>query len=424
MKKYKILAFLLPLFVFSNCDLSILEDPNGIKPENGNPLYFIAGAFKLGFEGHNQICWSAGLIGGEEISAISANISQTPVFIETEKTVRGDLGQNGSQANFIYSALSLAAEGRKAVEKNTTASANAKAVLLANVNLLEGMLYGDWAKFYESCYEFGTGKKMTPTETRDLAIARLTEAIKLFGSVTGGYTPADSAQIRGLFINPTMATKFCNSFAGMLLFDMGQKAQAAPYLTKGYARSDVGIELGYKNSNSLTTGGDAIYSAVVSGVQFQLNQYSANFRNNRFVVDTFRRFPSNWFLPQISLADNAGKINYFYPSAPGSGAGTGVAAIPADSRLAFYPIITANEVSLMLADPAVSPTMTAAERITVLTAVLTSWRIPAAVAATVAADPATTLERVARYEYAGRGRRWSAVGTYARWPLANEFNFR
>lgn len=423
MKKYKIIAFTLPFLILGSCKLEVIDDPVGITPDKANPLFLIAGALKSGFEGHNQMCWAASLIGNEELKSISANISQTPIQIETQGKVPADLGQNATQANLVYSALALASQAREAIGKSS-ASANVKAVQLANINLIEGMMYGDWSKFYEACYEFGIGKKMSPAEARTLAIARLDEAIKQFGAVSGGLSAADSAQVKGLFLNPTMATKFCNSFAGMLLFDTGQKSQAAAYLSKGYVRADAGLELGYKNSNSLTTGSDAIYSAVVSGVQFQLNQYAPSFIASRFPADTFRRYPSNWFVTQISLADNAGKINYFYPSAPGGGAGQGVAAIPAASRLAFYPIITANEVALMLADAAVSPSMTVEQRRQVIADVLQSWKIPSATATAIANDSGTTLERVARYEYAGRGRRWSAVGTYQKWPLANEFNFR
>jgi hypothetical protein len=420
--KYKIIAFLLPIFAFSNCDLNVIDDPNGItqdKVADGRgPLYLVAGALKAGFEGHNQLCWSSGLVGNEELSSIAANISQTPIQIETQGKVPADLGQNTNQASFVYSSLALATNARTAVEKSTY-NAAAKALFLANINMIEGMMYGDWAKFYEKCYEFGTGKEMTPDQTRDLAVSKLQEASKQFEAFNNA-TDLGGVFATGLFNNKDLGVKFCNSFIGMLYFDTGAKAKAAEFLAKGYTKADAGREFGYKNSNALTSGADAIYSAVSSGVQFQLNQYSLTFRNDRILQDTFRRFPSNWAAAQISLADNTNKINYFYPAATG----TALPTIPATSRLAYFPIITANEVALMLADVAVTPSVTAAQRQQTISDVLTSWKIPATVVTTLLADAAITLDRVARYEYAGRGRRWSAVGKYAKWPIANEFNFR
>ena len=79
----------------------------------------------------------------------------------------------------------------------------------------------------------------------------------------------------------------------------------------------------------------------------------------------------------------------------------------------------------MLADVAVTPSVTAAQRTQTITDVLTSWKMPATLVTTLVADPTITLDRVARYEYAGRGRRWAATtGKYPRWAVSNEFNFR
>ena len=224
----------------------------------------------------------------------------------------------------------------------------------------------------------------------------------------------------GLYSNTAQAIKCCNSLIGMLYFDTGAKAKAAEFLAKGYVKADIGLELGYKNSNSLTSSSDAIFSAVVSGASFQLNQYAPTFKSDRIADDTFRRVPSNWFASTTIQAENQLRLNYFYPAAPAASVGS----IPATSRVAYYPIISANEVALMLVDAAVSPATTAAQRQQVVADVLTSWKIPSAQALILSADPAMTLERVARYEYAGRGRRWAAAGKYAKWPLANEFNFR
>ena len=421
MKKYKIIAFLLPILIFTQCQLSVIDDPNGItqdKTVDGKgPLYLLAGALKAGFEAHNQICWSAGLVGNEELAFITANISQNARRIQEEGVVAADLGQNTTQASGTYSSLALAANARKAVEA-TSYNAATKALFLANINLIEGIMYGNWSKFYVKGYELSVGKELTPDQTRDLAIAKLQEAIKQFEAYNNA-TDFGGTVVTGLFNNKELGVKFCNSFIGMLYHDTGAKNLAAPFLQKGYVNADAGKELGYKNSNTLTSGADAIYSAVVSGVQFQFNQYSTSFRSDRITQDTFRRFPSNWSVAQVSLADNALKINYFYPAAPGTG------TIPATSRLAYYPIITANEVALMLADAGVTPSVTAAQRTQVITDVLTSWKIPAAVVTTLAADATVTLDRVARYEYAGRGRRWAATaGKYTRWPLSNEFSFR
>jgi hypothetical protein len=425
MKKYKIIAFLLPIFFFSNCDLNVIDDPVGITPEKSTqgsgPLGLLSGALKSAFEGHNQMCWVAGLVGNEELSSISANISQTPILIEQQGKLPADLGQNSSQANLAYSALALAKNAREALAKSANYSANAKTAMLANISMIEGIMYGDWAKFYEAGYELGTGNKLTPEQTRTLAIARLEDAAKNFAAIAP-FGAADSLTAKGVFVDGPMGVKFCNAFIGMLLFDTGAKTQAAAYLSKGYTKADIGKEFGYKNSNALTTSGDAIYSAVLSGVQFQFNQYSPSFRTNAIPQDTFRRFPNNWTATQISLADNTNKINYFYPAAPGTAATA--ATIPTTSRAAYYPIITAAEVILMQADPAVTSGITAAQTTQAIADVLTSWKMPAALVTTLSADPTITLERVARYEYAGRGRRWAVGAKYAKWPLALEFSFR
>ena len=420
MKKYKIIAFLLPVLWLSNCKLAILDDPNGITQDKvaldpNGPLYLVAGATKSAFEGHNQMCWAAGLIGNEEISSIAANISQTPVLIESQNKVPADLGQNTTQASLVYTALALTSSATKAVNANSF-NAAAKALFLGNINLIEGISYGDWAKFYETGYEFGVGKSMTSEQTRDLAIAKLQEAIKQFTAYNGG--DLGGANATGLYNNTTLAVKLCNSLIGMLYFDTGAKAKASEFLLKGYVKADIGTELGYKNSNALTSSSDAIFSAVVSGAAFQFNQYSTTFKSDRIAADTFRRFPSNWFVNQASQTDNQSKLNYFYPAAPGTG------TIPATGRIAYYPIITASEVALMLADVGVTPSVTTAQKQQTISDVLTSWKIPAVTVTLLLADPTVTLERVAKYEYAGRGRRWSAVAKYAKWPLANEFSFR
>jgi hypothetical protein len=74
----------------------------------------------------------------------------------------------------------------------------------------------------------------------------------------------------------------------------------------------------------------------------------------------------------------------------------------------------------MKADPAINKEKPA----DVIKAVLTSWKVKAELIPALVANPTVTLERVARYEYAGRGRRWAAVGSYTKWDVANEFNFK
>ena len=74
----------------------------------------------------------------------------------------------------------------------------------------------------------------------------------------------------------------------------------------------------------------------------------------------------------------------------------------------------------MLADPAINRAAASAT----ISLVLQSWKITKVRADALSIDPTITLDRVSRFEYAGRGRRWSAVGSYAKWELANEFNFK
>jgi hypothetical protein len=402
--------------LLTSCTLDVLDNPKGITTDisqtaDGAFLSTI-GALKQGFDAHNNINYTTGLIGNEELQTTSPLSSFLAAnYIERDGKLTSDNSQNRTIANLAYTSLSLASNARKGIDKSV-ANPNAKAILLANVNMIEGIVYGDLSKYYVSVPEAVTGNPQTPQQAKDKAIAALTEAIKQFDS----FDPAGvdlGVSIKGLFIDKVQAIKFCNSFIGMLHFDTGAKNQAGAFLSKGYVKADIGKELGYKVINTLT--GDGIYPSQRNYVEFFVNKYSDKFLAGRILSDTLRRTPSNWYSNTYS-ANTAGlrvAFNYFFPQ--GAGASINPVGSPTVTQ---YPVITWAEVALMQADAAVNQAVAK----DVITDVLVTWRIPAATATKIAGD--LSLEQVARYEYMGRGRRWAAVGTYPKWDLAAEFSFK
>ncbi|TAE32242.1 MAG: hypothetical protein EAZ91_05065 [Cytophagales bacterium] len=419
MKKYLFIG--IATLLLTSCELSVLEDPKAFtqdKAQDATGAYLsTAGAIKSGFDAHQRMAWAAGMIGNEEIESVLDNtITQYGLRLERENILAKDNTYNRSIVSVGYQALSLSDNARQAVEKSTF-SVKGKALLLANINLIEGIVYGDMAKFYSKVIEFGTGAELDPAAAKTKAITRLQEAITQF-KAAAAIPDATPERLTGLVLDPVIGQKLLNSYIGMLYFDTGEKAKAAPFLALGYVQADGGKEVGIVNINTLT--GIGVYPEWRNGVEFQLNGYSQKFIDNRITADTLRRAPARWYIrgQNIAIATNRVVANYFFPQSPLS------ATTPAGgATLAAFPLITWQEVALMQADPAIN----AAKASDVIEAVLISWRIPAATAKTLSTPgtpAALPLDRVARYEYMGRGRRWSAVGSYPKWEVANEFSFK
>ncbi len=415
-KTLKYISVLSAVFMLNSCELDVLQDPKAFtqeKAQDANGAYLsTSGAIRFGFDAHQKMAWTAGMIGNEEIESVLDNaITQYGLRLEKENVLAKDNTQNRSIVSAAYQALALADNARQAIAK-VTLSAKGKALMLANINMMEGVIYGDMSKFYAKVIEYGTGTELDPAAGKAKAITALQEAITQF-KAAAAITDAPTERVAGLFIDPIIAQKFLNSYIGMLHFDTGAKAQAGAFLDLGYVAADAGKEIGIVNINALT--GVGLYPEWRSGIEFQLNGYSQKFIDGRITSDTLRRAPARWFTPgkNIALATNRVVMNYFYPQSPLT------ATTPAGgATLASFPLITWQEVALMQADPAINK-LKAAD---VMESVLVSWRISAANAKALAAT--LTLDRVSRYEYVGRGRRWSAVGTYAKWEVANEFNFK
>ena len=418
-KFYKTLSvFGLMTLLLTSCDLNVLQDPKAFTQDiaqdvNGAYLSIIT-AIKSGFDAHQKMAWSAGMIGNEELETIlESSITLYPLQLEKEGIISKGNSQNRSIVTSAYQALAMADNAKQAIAQNTL-GAKAKALYLANIALAEGVIYGDMSKFYANVIEFGSGNSLTPEAAKTKAIASLQESINQFKAVAAA-TDTPTEKTAGFYTDPVNTTKFLNSYIAMLHFDTGTKAQAAPFLDAGYDVIDAGKEIGIININALN--GEGLYPEWRSGVEFQLNGYSQKFLDNRIATDTLRRLPTRWFVrgKGITLANNRVAMNYFYPQSPLT------ATTPAGgATLASFPLISWQEVALMKADAAINK----AKPSDVIEAVLTSWRIPAARAKTLSLDPTITLQRVAQYEYVGRGRRWSAVGTYGKWEVANEFNFK
>ncbi len=422
MKKIETYFRFIPLLglgaILFGCQLTVLQDPKAFtqdKAQDVNGAYqSIITAIKSGFDAHQKMAWAAGLIGNEEIETVlESSITQYPLQIEKDGIVAKSNSQNRAIVTAAYQALAMADNARQAIAANSI-SPKAKALYLANINLAEGVIYGDMSKFYAQVIEFGSGNALAPEAAKTKAIAALQEAINQF-KAAASLTDTPAEKTVGLYTDAVISQKFCNSYIGMLHFDTNTKAQAGSFLEQGYVAADAGKEIGIININALS--GEGLYPEWRNGVEFQLNGYSQKFIDGRIPTDTLRRAPTKWYVrgKNIALADNRLAMNYFYPQSPLT------ATTPAGgATLAVFPLISWQEVLLMQADATVNK----AKAADAIAAVLTSWKIPAARVAVLAADPTITLERVARYEYAGRGRRWSAVGSYPKWEVANEFNFK
>lgn len=425
---HKIIIPVLGLSIaLTGCDkLKVIDNPVAITPENATAasgtVALVANALKNGFEAHQQICWSASLIGREELRATGA--AGQFIFanrIEAEGVVATDNSQNSTNSRRAYTAHALAAEALNAIQKNTFSTnpqqdAKAKALLTANAKVIEGLMYLDFAKFYEQTPEPGTGNLLSPEEAKTRAITALQAAKQQFQAYSAN-TAADpsvggSPVTTGLLVNTNRSgEKLCDSLIGMLHFDTGTRNQAAAFLQNGYTAADAATQAGYRVINALT--GPGLYPPAVNYISFRVNDYSDSFVANRIPGDVNRRgAPVNWFDPALAIET---RINYFYPVPPGPGAITPVV---------LYPLITWQEVALMLAE------LGQADRATTVFNVVRSWGVPDAQARTIADNPTEfPISRIARYEYVGRGRRWSQVNaerpnTYRRWPLSFEFLLR
>lgn len=414
-------ALAIALTWLTACDLRVLNDEVAISSEragtaNGTILA-VSGMLKAGLAAHQEIGWAASLVGEQELSPNRQNPSFVfAVRISNEGLLAPDNTENSTIAAGVYNTFALAEVVEKGVAANTFSTnaaqdAKAKALMTANLLFMRGLLYSDLAKFYAEIVEPKTNARLTPDAAKARAIDLLQQARTKWAeyyantaTLPSTFSPAGMVGVRagaapGTFTQDSTAVrKFVNSFIGMIHFDMGTRAQAAPFLAAGYDATDAGREVSYNTIDALT--GAGIYPTARNYFAFQnLNGYSISLIQNRIPADTLRRAPANWFAPTA-----VSPANYFYPPA------------------ARYPLISWQEVALMQAELGVRP---APE---VISAVLQSWRIPAAVATTLSTDPAITLQRVARYEYVGRGRRWS-VGNpamngqaWSRWQTPLELN--
>jgi hypothetical protein len=398
--------------------MRVLNDETAISQDGarspGGTVLAVPGMLKEGFRAYQEMTWASGIVGEQELSPNRQNVTFVfAVRIADEGFVASDNSQNRTISERVYTTFSLASIIEQGIANNrfsTDAASDArfKALLTANVRFMQGLLYANLAKFYETIIEPRTGAQLTPEQAKQRAIELLTQAgaqwqtyytsaapLPAAFSITGfvGVRPGTAP---GTFVPDSAAVrKFIASYIAMLHFDTGTRQQAVPFLANGYVQADQGREVGIQTIDALT--GSGVYPTARNYFAFGgLNNYSASFIANRIPADTLRRAPSNWFSPAAANA-----ANYFFPPA------------------ARYPLISWQEVALMQAE------LGQADSAAVKRAVLQSWNIPAAVAMTLSADPAITLERVARYEYIGRGRRWS-VGNlmtrqpWRRWAVANE----
>lgn len=416
-----IVATTLVFMGLSACDMRVLNDEVAISSEragtaNGTILA-VSGMLKAGFAAHQEIGWAASLVGEQELSPNRQNPSFVfAVRISNEGLLAPDNTENSTISAGVYNTFALTDVVEKGVAANTFSTnagqdAKAKALMTANMLMIRGILYSDLAKFYAEIVEPKTNARLTPDQAKTRAIELLQQAQAKWAEYYANtatlpttFSPAGMVGVRlgvapGTFTpDSTAVRKFVNSFIGMIHFDLGSRQQASPFLAAGYDATDAGREVSYLTIDALT--GTGIYPTARNYFAFQnLNGYSASLVQNRISADTLRRAPANWY-----AATAVSPANYFYP--PG----------------VRYPLISWQEVALMQAELGARP---ATE---VISAVLQSWRIPAAVATTLSTDPAITIQRVARYEYVGRGRRWATGDptkngqAWSKWQTPLELN--
>jgi hypothetical protein len=431
----------LVLSILSACQLSVLENPVG-SPDTEVPntpsgtAQLVTSLLKSGFDAHQNIMWCASLVGQEELKATGA--SGQFLFadqIASQNTLDAVNTQNLANMRGVYTTFSLARLAEQGIAKNTFSANPAdnqrvKDLLTAHVKMIRGLMYADMAKFYKAVPVYKTTQQMTPEQAKDSSIVLLTQArdawtaynlapfvapplingtdlrsgFGLLGTNQPSTPPAPPTNLA------TSAIKFCNSYIGMIYFDMGPRASASAFLANGYTSADGTSQIGFRTIGLLT--GNGIYPLPQNFAQFSVNDYSDSFVANRIPGDVARRAPTTWFDFGQPVAS---RIGYFFPVGFGA-------------QVVRMPLITWGEVQLMRVELGEADHATTVRSLLSATTANSGWNMTVDQANAIATDVATyPLERIARYEYIYRGRRWSyknnlVANTYARWDLSSVFN--
>ena len=306
--------------------------------------------------------------------------------------------RNRAVGNRTYESLNLAETVLAQLDAASfstvsVADLKGKALLRGNMLFVQGILYGNLARYYTTVVEHGTNASLTPDAARAKGIALLERARTAFRDFSAQpATPAVPYTTTGLIVIGD--DKLINSVVGMLQFDAGNTTAASTLLDGGYIATDAARQATFRQDPNVDFIGHDMWTNFSSGAL----RYSPDLLTNRLPGDTLRvagtaaaTNPRNWF------ANN--NFEYYWPVS------------------ANVPFVSWQEVAMMRAQI----TSDATTRTQLVTAVLGSYGVSAADVARVTGDAAFTNARIARYVYLGKGRApISGTTGFKRWETPDE----
>jgi len=392
-------ALCLSSTVLVGCQIDVLQSENDFTEAQivaAAALPSVArGATKAGVAGIYAMWTVSAMLPPAEASAPGLGAL---LEVQTQGFANRLNARNRAVGNRAYESLNLAQTvlnqlDRVSLSTNQVASNKGKALLRGNMFFVQGMVYGNLARYYATIVEAGTGASLTPDQARAKGIALLELARTNFLALSAQpATPAVPFTTSGLIT--TGDDKLINSAIGMLHFDAGNLSAAGPFLNAGYVATDVARQATFRQDPNGDFIGHDMWTDFSSGAL----RYSADLIAQRLPGDSLRvagttaaTNPRNWFTNN--------NFEYFWPV------------------VANVPFVSWQEVAMMRAQL----TSDAAARTTLVSAVLTSFGMSAADVARVVGDPAFTDARISRYASLGKGRSpISRNAAFRRWETPDE----
>ena len=392
-------ALCLSSTVLVGCQIDVLQSENDFTEaqiEAAAALPSVArGATKTGVAGIYAMWTVSAMLPPAEATAPGLGAL---LEVQTQGFANRLNARNRAVGNRAYESLNLAQTvldrlDQVSLSTNQVASDKGKALLRGNMFFIQGMVYGNLARYYTTIVEAGTRASLTPDQARAKAIGLLELARTNFLALSAQpATPAVPFAVSGLIT--TGDDKLINSAIGMLHFDAGNLSAAGAFLASGYVATDVARQATFRQDPN----GDFIGHDMWTDFSGGALRYSADLITQRMPGDSLRVAgtatalnPRNWF------ANN--NFEYFWPV------------------VANVPFVSWQEVAMMRAQLATD----AAVRASLISAVLTSFNMSAADVARVVGDPAFSDARISRYVYLGKGRSSiSRNASFRRWETPDE----
>jgi len=399
LRSRSIATLLIGASVLAACNIEVLQSKNDFieaQIDAAAALPSVArGATKVSVSGLYAMWTLAGVLTPAE--AASPGLGAL-LEVQTTGFANRLNARNRAVGSRSYEALNLSQSvldqlDNVSLSTNSVADVKGKALLRGNMLFVQGMLYGNLARYYSTVVEAGTRAQLSPEQSRTKAIALLERARTSFRDFNAQpATPAVPFITTGLIVIGD--DKLINSVVGMLQFDAGNVAAAGALLDGGYVAADAARQATFRQDPNGDFSGHDMWTDFSSGGL----RYSADLIAQRLPGDSLRvagtaaaTNPRNWF------ANN--NFEYFWPV------------------VANVPFVSWQEVAMMRAQI----TADAAVRSQLVSSVLTSFGISATDVARIVADPAFTNARIARYVYLGKGRApISGVATFRRWETPDE----